>query len=938
MGDNRIDPIKTTDTSTTRTTYHNTVEQRSSNIFKNAFKNKAIINSLACSHIHTEDPINALVKERIAKEPSQGWTSWAVGQADPNAPLKEKRYKSVREKYLKIKRKLENVKRKLENSPKTKKELKSLETNLKKLKRIYEKIKQDSKYQIASNFMIKQQKTLRNYVSKVEEEAKNSIFLEYLLKNHYGTDKHPIYSQNSAVMKDIKTNKKSLKELASFQHIGFSDKDEKMKADQKKIETEQKERIDQLQDSVKNLTDIVCREVKNACINMSTEYRELGKKLGKHIITINNRAFNSWKNDLKKIEAYRDAGQYRESIRLAENLARKVMVHPLSWRTAMVTDLDKIAKDIPDHTDTLNLFAGLTRYKYMVSDLIKHKTVAGKVKVPNFNTMLKSLENSIIPKHKENPRKYTTIDMAKFLSSLIIFDNPRVPPGAEEGTEMKKAKGRAIKIRNAILEPPEQVDKDKPSALEDLYVNERPFYIAWANTFIKKTAQYPASMTIQSIAAIRAKYDGNYSNNVRDIVDILHGICEDVKKHSKKGVNIYNANDRRKFMRLITDIFIQSCRQSPIKGQHSYVKSADTKARDPLILMLHNAILKQEGSRSTSLREIEFTDSSKFDTPKKITDDTAYDFLAQHLMRLDKLYATRSRTDLEPLLIPHSSSFETLPTDSFGTVNTLSSLYPNKKFSKDMLNYSVLCINGIQNDYSDAKKNALAVSKLIQKADGTCPDIHFVANPTKGGSDTLINDASTQNSPSAKPQTGKTKSFATDIKEAISNKYGYPSAPSFLLAASLRALYEKDPFKPILLIAHSQGGALARNALALLNSEVRENIHAIGVAPAIYIPDNRCAEGVNMYIKGDTVGDIFNLRSRYSAWIKKNMRWRKVKSPIQYMDVGHLQTPGSPANSDKHTFVNENYQKAIQMAMYALNKGKSIKSPFADILGASKES
>ena len=383
-------------------------------------------------------------------------------------------------------------------------------------------------------------------------------------------------------------------------------------------------------------------------------------------------------------------------------------------------------------------------------------------------------------------------------------------------------------------------------------------------------------------------------------------------------------------MSLITDIFIRSCKQSGIKAGMSE-RSKKVTTSQPLVLMIHDEILKQEGYRDSSQLKKSKTPITIFDEvdKKMLLGGEVRQLLSTHLMRLSKLNSKPRRTDLDVLLVPNDSTYEAKPADSFGSVNTLSVLSKyvpglNERFSNKVLNYSVLCVNGIQNDYEDALKNALSIARLYPARDGTLPDVHFVANPTSGGSDTLNNDASTKAridskaAPKVAPKKGwwgsmwnKGTRFTMDMGEAGVNKLGILTEPAFLLAASLRALYEKDPFKPILLIGHSQGGALVANALPLLNKEIRENIHAIGVAPEIYIPSKYCAESINIYIKGDPVGDRGNLsaRTRYQT------------TPVYFTDVGHLRPEGS-TESDIHTFGNVNYQKAIKMAMHYLNQGE----------------
>jgi RHS repeat-associated protein len=124
-------------------------------------------------------------------------------------------------------------------------------------------------------------------------------------------------------------------------------------------------------------------------------------------------------------------------------------------------------------------------------------------------------------------------------------------------------------------------------------------------------------------------------------------------------------------------------------------------------------------------------------------------------------------------------------------------------------------INGIDNSYADAKKNAMYISRLA----GGC-NVHAVYNATHG----------------------KVK----DLNECQMGLNYIATSPVRQLHQMWNSFFEKRSAKAkLLIICHSQGAIHVRNALLDYPPELRERIIVIAIAPGGYIYPESCAQVVH---------------------------------------------------------------------------------------------
>ena len=76
----------------------------------------------------------------------------------------------------------------------------------------------------------------------------------------------------------------------------------------------QKQLIDNLHRSVEALADVASDGVADVCTQLKKKYSEMSTRLGAPIAKVNKEAFESWDSALQQIEAYKQAGRYKESI------------------------------------------------------------------------------------------------------------------------------------------------------------------------------------------------------------------------------------------------------------------------------------------------------------------------------------------------------------------------------------------------------------------------------------------------------------------------------------------------------------------------------------------------------------------------------------------------------------------------------------------------
>ena len=746
-------------------------------------------------------------------------------------------------------------------------------------------------------FARKSAETVHNYCHKALQATKQSPFLNHLLDIVLSKrEKKSLFELKEASgVVSVADNLSAVKDCCNHRKLVLLSK---------KAIAERKDRsIMKLQKSMDHLVAGIHENIgKYVLEGVKESYDSIAKKIGvKAILVAKERAFKEWEADLKVLETYKNRGDYQAYMRLVESLASKIVLLPLTWRTHLVTDTADFGHF--SKASICKLYALLSAYKTNVHNIIEERNVSGWFKNRPFQSLRRAIK---------------TLETGSSDTSKIKSFFNKLHSQAIFGSTKSAFTG----------------------LFHDGEVDHR-----WLQKQIEKPAKKSFKkidgIAESTLVAIYEKYAGKYFYNPHDMMNTVYSIYSDIRKASGLHNKIHT-RENRKYMFLIEDIFKRSCKDFSKQGS--------------LVAFLHDDILAKTGYRRNSIE-------GKHTLRRVVNEGNRLKLLSNHLMRLHKL--KENRTDLEVLLLPNASTYETDADDSFGSVNTLSSLERAKtgkvgKFTKK-LDYSVMFINGIQNDYKSAQKSAERIATLFEDEDGKCPDITFVANPTYSGSDKLKRStdltkqkvskkASSWFSPikdgfryinsgikrlsggrvsagKAKKATKKIWSFLMDMNEAGSNKAGYITSPGYLLAASIRAQYEKDPFKPILLIAHSQGGAITNNALGLLSANIRSNVHVLAIAPASFVAENRCAECVNVYIPWDFVGAHLNMLARDNL-LARNIVARK--NPICYIDASKLGR--AKPSEDKHAFKNANYQTAVSLAMKALQEGRSIKTYFADII------
>jgi hypothetical protein len=180
----------------------------------------------------------------------------------------------------------------------------------------------------------------------------------------------------------------------------------------------------------------------------------------------------------------------------------------------------------------------------------------------------------------------------------------------------------------------------------------------------------------------------------------------------------------------------------------------------------------------------------------------------------------------------------------------------------------IVFVNGVLTEAADAKDHAEYLSKLMAKK-----NVYYVHNATHG--------------------------MILDILDCVVGKIELSQKPIELIQKIWRDFLQKDPENSILMICHSQGATLVKNALLDMRWEVRKRIIVVSIAGACIIPDSICQKAFN-YISTHDFIPFFDLHS-----------WKHDLQEIYYL------SPGENANFWDHDFQSPTY---FEMLKYHIDK------------------
>nr|MBA2726768.1 RHS repeat-associated core domain-containing protein [Parachlamydiaceae bacterium] len=139
----------------------------------------------------------------------------------------------------------------------------------------------------------------------------------------------------------------------------------------------------------------------------------------------------------------------------------------------------------------------------------------------------------------------------------------------------------------------------------------------------------------------------------------------------------------------------------------------------------------------------------------------------------------------------------------------------------------LISVNGVLNSLDDAKASAKIISDMA--GGHTVKGVH---NQSYG--------------------------LLMDLFESLLGLMGIPTRPAYLIKETLEGC---DPNSELLLTPHSQGGIHATNAIPMLDEEVRQRLHVMGIAPANLIPKGQVREAKH-FVSFDIVplfGRVLNI-------------------------------------------------------------------------------
>lgn len=142
-----------------------------------------------------------------------------------------------------------------------------------------------------------------------------------------------------------------------------------------------------------------------------------------------------------------------------------------------------------------------------------------------------------------------------------------------------------------------------------------------------------------------------------------------------------------------------------------------------------------------------------------------------------------------------------------------------------------------------------------------------------------------------------------DLIESFLNLMGIVTRPTKLLHKEWDNFFANCPDDGIIImVCHSQGAILTRNALAHYDEELRRRIHVVAVAPAAYIDENLCGSVMHYVSKRDFV-----------PWIDVAGRMRNRHTTVEL-------EPHPDAPFFDHPYSSPTYQEEIKRRMFWIRK------------------
>lgn len=235
--------------------------------------------------------------------------------------------------------------------------------------------------------------------------------------------------------------------------------------------------------------------------------------------------------------------------------------------------------------------------------------------------------------------------------------------------------------------------------------------------------------------------------------------------------------------------------------------------------------------------------------------------------------------------IPLDHTFEGSILSKFSDVFQLRALYPNRR---KIENFGIFFVNGINTSKEEAKEHAKYLSDL------------------SGGVDvTVFYNAS--------------HGFILDTGEALGNIKGKVTEPVRNFASGVTHFFDTHPSPDAMvsIVCHSQGVAVVKTSLNELPEEVRSMLKITAIAPASFVPENKCCDVQHFISESDITLKILYL---YTGEKIPDANVTILRG-IQNADKGWISS---------HSFQSENYKDAIQYRM-------KLQVSLADEIAKSKE-
>lgn len=151
----------------------------------------------------------------------------------------------------------------------------------------------------------------------------------------------------------------------------------------------------------------------------------------------------------------------------------------------------------------------------------------------------------------------------------------------------------------------------------------------------------------------------------------------------------------------------------------------------------------------------------------------------------------------------------------------------------------IFYVNGINNSFDEAKTNAQFISDMTSNL-----NVHGTYSPTQG--------------------------LFTDCVNYFRRFHRKHSSPAKALKHQIKEHIHNHPSQPILIVCHSNGAVITRNALELLDDEERQKVSVVAIAPAAFIPEHLCKSVTHYESENDFVPKL-DRKGRRKAKNKDNI-------------------------------------------------------------------